>query len=67
MTITEIKNMSMIERLQSMEVLWDSLLENESEIESPEWHGEILAERKKQIESGRAEFVTLESLKLSHR
>ena len=67
MNITEIKKMSTIERLQSMEALWDSLLEDESEIESPKWHGELLEERKKQMESGRTEFMTLEALKSSHQ
>ena len=36
-----------MERLQAMEALWDSLLDEESEIESPEWHQDILEERKK--------------------
>ena len=67
MNITEIKKMSTIERLQSMEALWDSLLEDESEIESPKWHGELLEERKKQMESGRTEFMTLEALKSNHQ
>jgi hypothetical protein len=30
---------------------------------SPEWHGEILAERLKEIESGTAKFLTLSELK----
>jgi hypothetical protein len=38
MNTLEIKKMSKIERLQAMEALWDSLIDDESEIESPEWH-----------------------------
>ena len=38
MNIQEIKKMSKIERLQAMEALWDSLIDEEAEIESPEWH-----------------------------
>ena len=53
----------MIERLQVMEALWDSLLDEESEIESPEWHQGILEERKKKIENGKAGFISLEELK----
>jgi hypothetical protein len=30
-----------------MEALWVSFLDEESEIESPEWHQDILEERKK--------------------
>ena len=47
MNTIETKKTSMIERLQVMEALWDSLLDEESEIESPEWHQDILEERKK--------------------
>ncbi len=59
----EIKKMSTIERLQTMELLWDSLLDEESEIESPEWHRDVLEERKRKIENGKAEFISLEELK----
>ncbi len=63
MTITEIKNMSIIERLQAMEELWDSLCREESEIESPEWHKDILESRRKKIKEGKATFISLDDLK----
>jgi hypothetical protein len=50
-----------------MEALWDSLVEEESEIESPEWHRDILEERKHTIENGQAEFISLERLRASRR
>ncbi len=50
-----------------MEALWDSLVEEEGEIESPEWHRDILEERKRKIESGKAEFISLEKLRASRR
>ncbi len=62
MDTIEIKKMSVIERLQAMEALWDSLLDEESDIESPEWHREILEERKRKIENGKTEFISLEEL-----
>jgi len=46
-----------------MEVLWDSLTDKETEIESPEWHQDIIEERKRKIENGKAEFLSLEELK----
>ena len=67
MNTIEIKKMSMVERLQAMEALWDSLLYEESEIESPEWHRDILEERKRKIENGKAEFISLEKLKSSRK
>jgi putative addiction module component (TIGR02574 family) len=63
MNTIEIKKMSTIERLQAMEALWDSLMDEESEIESPQWHRDILEERKRKIENGKAEFISLEELK----
>lgn len=59
--------MSRIERLQTMEALWDSLIDEELEIESPEWHGDILEERKRKIEKGNAEFLSLEKLRASRK
>mgnify|MGYP000915946294 len=67
MNTQEIKKMSRIERLQAIEALWDSLLDEESEIESPEWHRDILEERKGKIETGKAEFVSLEELRASRK
>ncbi len=63
MNTLEIKKMSRIERLQAMEALWNSLLDDEFEMESPEWHEDILEERKKLIETGKAEFLSLNELK----
>ncbi|QII13623.1 hypothetical protein KsCSTR_42440 [Candidatus Kuenenia stuttgartiensis] len=67
MIIPEIKKMSTVERLQAMEELWDALCHEEHEIESPAWHEEILDKRKKKIESGKAEFISIEELKTKTR
>ncbi len=67
MDMQEIRKMSRAERLAAMEALWDSLIEEESEIESPEWHRDILAERRRKIEDGKAEFISLEKLRASRR
>ncbi|MBK6511754.1 MAG: addiction module protein [Haliea sp.] len=32
-------------------------------IESPNWHGDVLAQRKAKLESGDAKFISLETLK----
>lgn len=67
MNIQEIKKMSRIERLQAMEALWDSLIDEDSEVESPEWHQDILEERKRKIEAGEAEYISLEELRASRK
>jgi putative addiction module component (TIGR02574 family) len=63
MTINGIKKMSIIERLQAMEELWDSLCHEENKIKSPEWHKDILESRREKIKKGNVEFISLEDLK----
>ena len=55
--------MSKVERLQAMAAIWDSLIHDNSEIESPEWHRDVLESRKKKIEDGLAEFRSIEELR----
>lgn len=63
MSALDIKKMSVIERLQTMEAIWDSLLHEDADIDSPEWHHNILDERKRSIENGNAKFMSLDELK----
>ncbi len=66
MTIAEISKMSVLERLQTMEALWDSLTREPTGIKSPKWHEDMLSNRKEKIESGHAKFISLEELKSKH-
>lgn len=63
MDTNTIQEMSVIDRIQTMEAIWDSLLHNEAEIESPEWHKNILANRKRKIVDGNAKFTSIKKLK----
>jgi len=63
MDILEIKQMNAVERLRIMEAVWDSLLYDEAEIESPEWHKSILSDRRRKIEKGEAKFVSVKDLR----
>lgn len=67
MNMLEIRKMSRIERLLAIEALWNSLLDEEAEVESPGWHRGILEERKKKIETGEAEFISLERLRANRK
>jgi len=67
MNTLEIKKMSTIERLKTMEALWDSFMEEESEIDSPEWHKDIIEKRKEKIKDGKTEFISLAELKASNK
>jgi Putative addiction module component len=59
----EVSRLSKAERLEAMEWLWASLSKEQQEIESPEWHGEVLAARKAKVDSGEAQFLSIAQLK----
>lgn len=46
--------MTVAEKLQVMESVWASLCKQPADVESPEWHAAILAERSRRLESGEA-------------
>jgi putative addiction module component (TIGR02574 family) len=62
-TIAELKEMPVNQRMILMEEIWDTLSHEDAKIESPLWHKEILDERMKLIDSGKAEYLTIEQLK----
>ena len=63
MTTIEIQNMTISERVVLMEEIWDTICHDDEDIHSPSWHNDILKERKKQIDSGKTEFISIEDLK----
>ena len=67
MNISELKKMSKAERIQAMEALWDSLLYEDVELETPKWHEKILEDRKNKISNGKAKFISLAELKASRK
>jgi len=42
-------------------------VQEQPEIESPDWHRGVLEQRKQKIEAGQAEFISLEKLRASRR
>lgn len=55
--------MTVAEKLRAMEAIWTDLSPNESQIESPEWHGAVLRERDAKIKSGTEKFMDWETAK----
>jgi len=45
MSPLQLKQMSLEEKLQAMEALWDDLCRQEEQLASPAWHGDVLEER----------------------
>jgi hypothetical protein len=46
-------SMTTVEKLQTMEALWEDLCKKSDEFVSPSWHGEILSERDKKLKEGK--------------
>lgn len=63
MNTAEITKMSSNERLEAMELLWDAICHESSEPRSPNWHKDVLSQRRKRIESGEAKFYSLDEVK----
>jgi len=59
----DIEQMSVEERLQTMELLWASLARTPDAVPSPHWHEEVLAARLAKIQRGDDEFLTVNELK----
>jgi len=53
----DLHEMTTPDKLRLMEALWQDLSTNESEVASPEWHGDVLAERDRLIASGEESFI----------
>ena len=55
--------MSRAEKIMAMEALWEDLSRDEAAFESPAWHGQVLAETVKRVETGTEQFVDWEAAK----
>ena len=51
-----LKKMSVPEKLDVIERVWASLRDQDEKLDSPAWHKEMLAERKKLHAEGKAKF-----------
>ena len=58
-----LKTMSVEEKLQAMELLWDDLCKQAGDIVSPTWHEDVLTERDAMLRRGEDEFEDWEAAK----
>jgi len=58
-----LEKMSIEEKIQTMESLWDDLCKKADRLSSPAWHKDILQEREEMIKNGDDEFVDWEQAK----
>jgi len=60
----EINKMPIKDRIVLMEEIWNTLRSIDNpEIESPEWHSQILQERLNKNKKGKATYITTDDLK----
>jgi hypothetical protein len=51
------------QKLDLLQILWDDLTRNETVLESPDWHEEILKDRDQAVSSGRVKVSDWEEAK----
>ena len=59
--------MTLPEKLQVMEVLWEDISRSPDQMESPAWHADVLRDRQQVGESEQAQFTEWEQAKADIR
>ncbi len=65
MSLAEIDKLSLREKLQIMEAIWEDLRERADRLEVPREHRELLASRRERVASGQAELRDWDAVKQS--
>lgn len=63
MSIDEIKKLDIKDRIILMNDIWATLETEDTKIESPFWHEDILKNRMKKMNNNEVKYLTLEELK----
>ena len=63
MSIDEIKNLNIKERLILIDTIWETLERESNQVESPKWHKELLEPRIEKMKNGKAEFISIDDLR----
>jgi len=62
-TVIQIEKMSLKQKLQIMETLWESISHHEGEFTSPAWHEQALRETETKLAAGQEKIVDWEEAK----
>ena len=54
--VLPLEKMTIGDKIRTMEVLWDELCQHADQLQSPGWHGEVLAEREQSVLVGEASY-----------
>ena len=63
----KLDEMSLADKLETMETLWDDLCHHVQDVAVPEWHYEVLAERAAAVREGSAQYDDWEVAKVKIR
>lgn len=63
----KLDEMTLIDKLETMEALWDDLCHHVQDVDVPEWHYEVLAERAAAVREGNAQYDDWEVAKVKIR
>jgi hypothetical protein len=62
-----LKDMTLKEKLEMLEVLWEDLARSAESVESPDWHKKTLEKRGQRVAQGKARFTDWETAKAEIR
>ena len=58
MTLTlDLDTMTIADKLQAMEAIWDDLLRSVEQVPSPAWHGDVLRARESRVREGKSHYT----------
>jgi len=63
----KLQEMTIEEKLRTMELLWDDICREIPDLAPPKWHADILKDREKKIQQGQDEFIDWEQAKMDIR
>ncbi|MEO7319969.1 MAG: addiction module protein [Chthoniobacteraceae bacterium] len=58
-----LEEMTLPDKLQLLEVLWNDLSRKPEKLPSPDWHKDVLEERRQRVQSGEETFSDWETAK----
>jgi len=62
-----LKEMTLGEKFQTIELVWDDICRNSPDFKSPAWHKDVLEERDRKIASGEDKLIDWEDAKTALR
>lgn len=62
-----LEKMTVAEKLQVLEDIWEDLRRNAEDVPAPAWHGDVLRAREQQVAEGKSRFISMAKAKRTIR